>query len=240
MPEYYSPYDLLHRRLEPLDARFNPSGVGPGLAYGQLLSILADYAPGIGDIKSGVDAIGAAQQGDFLGAGLAGIGVLPMIGSTKSIDDIFKSLKESAVPGWKSRTRTVPMKVDDFLSLAEKLPEPRQDSLQKLKQMIESGNNVEIPQLFIKSDGASASVVGHEGRHRAMVLKEQGIDIMPVRLESNIRWSEQADPTKFDYKEQWPSFLTGEDNRATVPFPVAREKAAASFYDLLKELLGGN
>lgn len=85
MTDYYSPYDLLRRRLEPLEAKFNPSGIGPGMSYGKLLSILADYMPGVGDVKAGVDAVDAAQQGDILGAGLAGLGVVPFVGSLKNL-----------------------------------------------------------------------------------------------------------------------------------------------------------
>lgn len=77
--------DLLARRNEPLDAKFNPSGVGPGVSYGSLASILADFAPGIGDVKSAADAIKEAEAGNY-GMSLAdAFGALPLIGGMGAI-----------------------------------------------------------------------------------------------------------------------------------------------------------
>lgn len=77
--------DLLERRNEPLDAKFNPSGVGPGVSYGSLASILADFTPGIGDVKSGIDAVREAASGNY-GMSLAdALGALPLIGGVGAI-----------------------------------------------------------------------------------------------------------------------------------------------------------
>ena len=77
--------DLLARRDEPLDAKFNPSGVGPGVSYGSLASILADFTPGIGDVKSGIDAAMEAASGNY-GMSLAdALGALPLIGGVGAI-----------------------------------------------------------------------------------------------------------------------------------------------------------
>lgn len=63
-----------------------------------LFSTLLDFTPVVGDIKSGIDAVTAARQGDYLTAALAGVGVLPFVPSlvnkVTSKDIKFLSPKE--------------------------------------------------------------------------------------------------------------------------------------------------
>jgi hypothetical protein len=78
--------DLLSRRNEPLDAKFNPSGVGPGVSYGSLGSILMDFVPGgIGDAKSAADALKEAEAGNYGMSLLDAFGALPMVGGMGAI-----------------------------------------------------------------------------------------------------------------------------------------------------------
>ncbi len=44
-----------------------------------MANVLADMTPGIGDIKSGIEGVQAAREGDWLGAGMGGLGALPMV-----------------------------------------------------------------------------------------------------------------------------------------------------------------
>ena len=82
--------------------------------------------------------------------------------------------------------------------------------------------------MYTKGDGTQQLVEGHEGRHRAMALARRGYTHMPVQIRSDIRWSEQKDPSKFDYREKWPTELVGENGDVT-PFPVTREEADKSY-----------
>jgi hypothetical protein len=43
------------------------------------LSMIADFTPVVGDIKSGVEGVQAARQGDMVGAGLGALGALPFV-----------------------------------------------------------------------------------------------------------------------------------------------------------------
>ena len=61
-----------------------------------------------------------------------------------------------------------------------------------------------------------------------MALARRGYTHMPVQIRSDIRWSEQKDPSKFDYREKWPTELVGENGDVT-PFPVTREEADKSY-----------
>ena len=81
---------------------------------------------------------------------------------------------------------------------------------------------------FELDDRGVATVIGHEGRHRARILKEMGIDEMPVRLRSQgkneIRWSEQDDPKNFDrLNVPWPTTLKPQKGSSgnAISFPIS-------------------
>lgn len=44
-----------------------------------MANVLADMTPGVGDIKSGVEGVQAAREGDWIGAGMGALGALPFI-----------------------------------------------------------------------------------------------------------------------------------------------------------------
>ena len=99
----------------------------------------------------------------------------------------------------KSRDTVVLMSPDDFHTLAAKRSEGelKADYTPRLRDSIKEGLKSreglwEMPYLMV--DGNN-QVVSHEGRHRMDVFKEQGIDLVPVRLRSKeVPWSERKPP----------------------------------------------
>ncbi len=138
------------------------------------------------------------------------------------------------LPGYKSRYATVNMPLDDFLTTAEKLGNPDVEKLKEVNRLLDAGIPFET-RPFLQMDnprGDPTSVVtGHEGRHRAMALKERGYTHMPVELRGDIRWSEQVDPNRFDYRDDWPVELQGQQG-IRKPFPLQRNQIS----DLLPEV----
>ena len=128
----------------------------------------------------------------------------------------------------KSRERTVYMSPDEFLRLARPLDAPQADKLEALRQSLDRGEKLRsAPYLGFDHEGDEAQITGHEGRHRALVLKERGVEQMPVNVKSSrIRWSEQSDPNRYDYITDWPKTLKSETGNVEVPFPFDRPKQA--------------
>ena len=138
----------------------------------------------------------------------------------------------------KSRETATTISPDEFLNLVDDLPESRVqiDSEKFIREQISKGEALETPYLlFDLDDNGVATVTGHEGRHRARVLKEMGITEMPVRLRSTgrneIRWSEQADSKNRDRLDvPWPTTLKPQKGSSgtAVAFPIADPLAAAT------------
>lgn len=88
----------------------------------------------------------------------------------------------------------------------------------------------DLPFLVFKHDGKGvATVVGHEGRHRARALQEAGSELIPVRLVSQgnrgamkIRFGSQDNA--FDSLalngQTWPTALKAEQGAGRIEFPV--------------------
>lgn len=143
--------------------------------------------------------------------------------------------KDSSVK-FKSRTKLIEMNIDDFLALATYGVDKNKEA--GVEKALNSGNKLsDLPSLVAyQKDGKGDLVVdgnndpsikssnNHEGRHRARALKKRGYTTMPVLLTTNIRWSEQQDPDKFDYIEDWPKNIVGYDGN-TVKFNVTRNDA---------------
>lgn len=82
----------------------------------------------------------------------------------------------------------VDMPIDEFIGLAEPIPdddEKRHTPMEEFKADVLAGKstNWDIPYLVIKeNEDGIWKVVGHDGRHRGMLLKSIGYETMPVLL----------------------------------------------------------
>jgi len=128
----------------------------------------------------------------------------------------------------KSRETLVRMPIDDFLNMAEHLPVKDQTKEKTVSDLLSSETRFEsLPYLRFENMGESVSIMSHEGRHRAMALKELGVKTIPVVVKSDtgdgpsIRWGEQDNPKSFDYVKDFPTMLETE-NGDMVPFPFSR------------------
>lgn len=117
----------------------------------------------------------------------------------------------------KSRTTLIMIKPSDFLKMAE--PAFSKEKYEKAKQLNKDRVQYnDVPFLIFENNGdTTATVVGHEGRHRSMILKELGDKPMPVAFKSSggkggsIRWGSQDG---FDKIDVWPETLIGEGNNS--------------------------
>ena len=127
---------------------------------------------------------------------------------------------------YKSREMLIYMHPMDFLAMAHKLDKPNQQSIDNINNLVASGKKFDsLPMLQFNNNGdGTATVVGHEGRHRMLKLYSMGVKSVPVRFcSNNIRWSEQDDPSNRDYIKIWPNVLVSENGSTTIKFPVDRE-----------------
>jgi hypothetical protein len=135
------------------------------------------------------------------------------------------ALKEAANQNDKSREILVDMPIDDFLEAAKK--EVSESKLEGTRALVAEGTPFNsIPQLSFKNNGdGTGRVTGHEGRHRAMALREQGETTIPVRLMSeggtgpSIRWGQQNNPNSPDYVDIIPQSLIAEEGTGSVSMP---------------------
>lgn len=147
-------------------------------------------------------------------------------------------LNKNAVTRYKSREKVVEMDIDDFLNLSDYTnSETDSNSREKManarKRVADGTKFTTLPYMSIKGYSGTLKVTGHEGRHRAKALKEVGYKTMPVLLDSNIRWSEQNDPEKFDYQEDWPTRIEAQEGAInpnfSIPFPFTREESGMDY-----------
>jgi hypothetical protein len=115
----------------------------------------------------------------------------------------------------KSRETLVWMKPDDFHNLAnarygyEDISSPLKHNIREALKGKEGLDD--IPFLQIDGEGR---VYGHEGRHRMDVFKEQGIDLVPVRIRhETFRWGER------DISER-PRLIRAEERAADPSFSI--------------------
>jgi hypothetical protein len=140
---------------------------------------------------------------------------------------------DASEQGYKSKEKLVSMPITDFLKLAEFGHSKRKQD--DAEQRVKSDTKfTTIPYLEVYEkyeDGLR--VTGHEGRHRARALLAEGKETMPVVLRGDIRWSEQNDPDKFDYVEQWPDRIYAQkgaiNEYASIPMPVTREESVEDY-----------
>lgn len=94
----------------------------------------------------------------------------------------------------------VDMPIDEFLGLAEPIPDDdlkRHAPMEDFKRDVASGKTTswDIPYLTIKeNEDGIWKVVGHDGRHRGMLLRSLGYNNMPVRLDIDETMNEELLP----------------------------------------------
>ena len=165
-------------------------------------------------------------------------------------NELGQAIKSLTNP--KSRDTVVLMSPDDFHALAAKRSEGelKADYTPRLRDSIKEGLKSreglwEMPYLMVDSNN---QVVSHEGRHRMDVFKEQGIDLVPVRLRSKeVPWSERRPPlTMFpqdakNYSVEGklasaisaPSFIKGQEGFTFPSSGMGRSQRGAIDPDLL-------
>ena len=132
--------------------------------------------------------------------------------------------------------RVIEMTPDDFLKMAAHVGTPEQEKVDRIKGLIDKGVGFnDVPFLTFKHNAkGTARVAGHEGRHRAMALRDAGVEQMPVRLVSvgsqAIKWNDQGPGESNDFyrvEGEWPTALHGETN-GHIPFPVDDQRVVSS------------
>ena len=138
----------------------------------------------------------------------------------KSLD---RANRETNLPA--SKTKLVWLSPDDFLRSAAPIDFTMEDSVERLAAIRKSvhgkGENLHtIPNLWLDvGTKGVAKVSGHEGRHRAHFLKQEGVPLMPVIIKVNqFRWERLADLDNYDtWKHVWPRYLQRESNYIIPP-----------------------
>lgn len=151
--------------------------------------------------------------------------------SSSPEDDATRYFDEAALRRAEENDHTLLcyMPVEDFLAVCNKGYSDEKHAVVNALMANRVKFN-EIPYLnFTHDNNGNARVVGHEGRHRAMVLKSLGVLTLPVLMKSFSggegsylinKETMAAQPECFD--EEFPRILKGELDNAhnMVPFPI--------------------
>lgn len=180
---------------------------------GLLGGLLMDMSP-LGDAKSAYDGVQSAREGDWVGAGLGGLGALPMVpnfaGAIRNgtSEELLKKLyKESAIKKalYNKSDTYATMTPDDFLQLAMPIDRTHPETIANVQNLKKVGQFDDVPYLELGIDNKGRSVVStHEGRHRALALKEQGVEEMPVVMAQRSMLQRQYPNMT---REQWATWL---------------------------------
>ena len=119
--------------------------------------------------------------------------------------------KKQAALGYKSRSLFAYMPPAEFLALA--MPhhrgEERASSVELVTRLL--GASRRFYEALSLAFDETGQVREHEGRHRAAALLRMGVARVPVELRSSrVRWSEQDDPSSWDYEKKLPAWLLSE------------------------------
>lgn len=118
-----------------------------------------------------------------------------------------------------SRETVIHLSPDQFLSLANKLSEPKPDKEQTIDAALKSGSKLsDLPYLSATTNAkGDLEIDGHEGRHRMLALKKAGVRNVPVILISGeggnnpcYRWGTNKDR---------PRYISGQDGRNSIKMP---------------------
>jgi hypothetical protein len=164
--------------------------------------------------------------------------------ATKNVEEIFnldQRATNADLP--KSRDTLVFMSPDDFLAMAAPTRADysftSSEGKEKTKSIlagIQKGDLIDVPHLKIFDKDGVAQVEGHDGRHRAALMKELGYDRMPVIISSHrIRWADQLKSGRDQIEGSWPTVLRSEKDpwgkinkeSRDIPFPVKDPRPSA-------------
>ena len=198
-------FDLLKRISTSDQGRMRMfSEEGPQIRQGllQAAPVAADFTPIVGDVKGLLDAY---NDPSMLNVGLGLAGLIPAVPNLKAagkLDEFFSPeamQRASSEARGNSRTAIADMTPREFLSMAKRMEGGSGKKIRGDSQMDDT------PFLYVdmKKKGGElvGQVSGHEGRHRAQYLVDQGLgDVpMPVRVISReggevgaIRWNTDA------------------------------------------------
>lgn len=208
------------------------------------------------DVRAKFDSRRANENNWFAGAApvaaggvLAALGMAPQEAEAgvfpyafKMADDALqrgsalfseKALKSAASDAsGNSRTAITMMSPDEFLRV---VPTPEnsisQANIDKIAEHIRSGGKLDdVPFLTVGMDDAMkmARYEGHEGRHRALALKQLGIEEMPVRIkmrdEMGVRWDELHSGNPLTRKSLPDQVLHEGKGSTTSAFPIKKTR----------------
>jgi hypothetical protein len=105
---------------------------------------------------------------------------------------------------------TAMMRPSKFLELAADLENPKQSSLDYIRQSVDEGKGVGSP--FLNLDFETGKVKSHDGRHRMMVIQEKNGDV-PVPVHIFGKGEQRARSLDEGKINAFASNLTGEDGR---------------------------
>ena len=128
---------------------------------------------------------------------------------------------------FKGYTQIIDMPIEEFLGLSEPIPSDdlkRHSSMEEFKKDVLAGKSMkwDIPYLTVKeNEDGIWKVIGHDGRHRGLLLQSLGYKDMPVRIDipdvelneellPEILWSQNDKSVKRD-KDFYP-FPINEEN----------------------------
>jgi hypothetical protein len=164
--------------------------------------------------------------------------------ATKNVEEIFnldQRATNADLP--KSRDTLVFMSPDDFLAMAAPTradysftSSEGKEKTESILAGIQKGDLIDVPHLKIFDKDGVAQVEGHDGRHRAALMKELGYDRMPVIINSHrIRWADQLKSGRDQIEGSWPTVLRSEKDpwgkinkeSRDIPFPVKDPRSSA-------------
>ncbi len=209
-----------------LKEAYDAASRGDKVAAGLLATATAlGLIPGAGDAIARPILAAGRKMADVAGR----IEVDPSAAGSMLGNVRFKksALEGAAKQSDRSREILVDMPIDDFLKAAKK--EVSLEKLDGTRRLVGSGEAFDtVPSLTFSNNGdGTGKVVGHDGRHRAMALREAGEDTIPVLLSNqagdgpSIRYGVQNDPTDRDYIDILPQSLIEEDGLGEVRMPSA-------------------